>query len=167
MGDQRPGLPTGNTSTCSTQTGAGEQARAEDAIPQRSLSALPETRLPQEYRTLVEPGPPGPITLADWYSAFVAEPRDDAWAIPVEAGIDEVIAVSGVQGIHAEYVACRSSRCAVAGYVDSTVGFDSCSIGSWIARARLIDSDLGLKCKDETIGGLQRFIVFIDSEPSP
>lgn len=128
------------------------------------VSELPETVLPAKYHRMIEPESREPRTLAELYMAFLRESRDDAWAAPVEAQINEVIAVSGVQGIQAEYVSCGSSRCTVAGYVDSTLGFDSCSVFEWIGEARIFPRAFGGTCEDEEMGGLQRFLVLIDSE---
>jgi hypothetical protein len=113
---------------------------------------------------MVAPKSREPQTFVEWYLAFLREARDDAWAAPVEAQIKEVIAISGVQGIQAEYVSCASSRCTVAGYVDPTVGFDSCSISGWIGKAHIFRQTFGSTCRDDEIGGLQRFVVLIDSE---
>ena len=141
-----------------------QSAQHRGPAPQPSISELPETGLPPKYHKMVKPKPPEPQTFAEWYLAYLNEARDDAWAVAVEAQIGELIAASGIQGIQAEYVSCQSSRCTVAGYVDPTVGFDSCSVGGWIGKARIFDRTFGLTCKDETIAGLQRFVVLIDSE---
>jgi hypothetical protein len=101
------------------------------------------------------------------YAAFLKEVRDDAWATPIETRINELIATSGVQGIHAEYVACRPSRCTIAGYADPNVGFEGCSTIVWIGKARIFDSDYSSRCSGAEVAGLQRFIVLIDSERAP
>jgi len=128
------------------------------------VSELPDTGLPARYHKMVEPESREPQTFAERYMAFLRERRDQVWAASVEARIKEAITVSGVQGIQAEYVSCRRRSCAVAGYVDPTVGFDSCSIIGWIGRARIFPRSFGSTCKDEEIAGLQRFVVLIDSE---
>jgi hypothetical protein len=125
---------------------------------------LPATNLPLRYHVLVEPAPRGPNTLPEWYAAFIEEPRDESWAPAVESAISETIAVSGVKSIQAEYVMCGTSRCTIAGYVDSTVDFDSCQIGGWIGNARIFRQTFGFTCTEVIAGGLQRFIVFLDSE---
>lgn len=156
--------PTASTMSCGATRTAIQSTQHLDTAQQPSISELPETGLPPKYQKMVEPKPPEPESFAEWYLAFLNEARDDAWAVPVEARIGELIAASGVQGIQAEYVSCRSSRCTVAGYADPTAGFDSCSVSSWIGKARIFDRTFGSTCRDEEIGGLQRFVVLIDSE---
>jgi hypothetical protein len=138
-------------------------ARAAAAVPPPAMP-VPPTALPDLYRPLVE-ARGDRATAGDWYQAFSNEARDAAWADPLEPQINDLIVASGVPGLQAEYVRCATRRCAIAGYVGVGQDFDSCSIGDWINRSALVRRDLSLTCIEDEIGGLKRFVVFIDAEP--
>jgi hypothetical protein len=165
--EEHPYSPSAISSTCEPVKAAADASLREEQPPEPTLFVLPETGLPPKYREMLTPRGREQETLAELYAAFLKEVRDDAWATPIETRINELIANSGVQGIHAEYVACRVSRCTVAGYADPTVGFDGCSVIMWIGKERILDSDYSSTCSGAEVGGLQRFIVLIDSERAP
>lgn len=152
------------TVNCERPAVADPLSRSDEVFRPVPAHGLPETGLPARFDRMVKPRSREPQTLPEWYAAFQEEERDAEWASSVEARISDVIFAAGVNGLQAEYVSCRKSRCTVAGYVDPTAGFDSCSVSGWIGQARIFSRSFGSTCKDEEIAGLQRFVVLIDSE---
>lgn len=166
--DHSPDLAT-SESNCepgSAESGVRQSLPAQSAVPSEPLpvSELAVTGLPLKYHRLVEPESREPQTFSEWFLAFVDEPRNDAWANVTEPRIRAAMSAAGEQGIHADYIACKSSRCTVAGYSMASSDFDSCLITGWIGKARIFNATFGSTCMEQEIGGLTRFVVLLDSE---
>jgi len=75
-----------------------------------------EPKLPDTYREAIGP-PRRRLTFSERLQNFESEPRDDSWALPMEAGINNFTAIHGAEfGAVFEFVQCRSNWCLVAGY---------------------------------------------------
>lgn len=135
----------------------------EQGARRPDLSELPETGLPPTYLGMMKPRPRA-YSMADRYSAFVHEGRNAAWAEAIEARLYEAIASSGLQGIQAEYVRCGTRHCVIAGYVDPSVEHNGCEVMGAIGRADIFHDSYGSSCASTQVGGLGRFVSFIDSE---
>lgn len=75
--------------------------------------------LPALYAGMVNPNPePEKLTVQEMYNKFSKDSRDEAWAYPMELGINQYIAERGNEfGVAFDFVECQSRHCIVAGVV--------------------------------------------------
>ena len=73
-------------------------------------------QIPGYYRATIGPVPQH-VTFGERYRVFETESIDEPWAFAMEAGINDLIANHGPgSGEVVEFVQCRYSYCALAGY---------------------------------------------------
>ncbi len=72
--------------------------------------------LPVSYRQIIGPAKPR-LTFSERWAQFESEPRDESWALPMEAGINNFVAAHAAEsGAVIEFVQCRLNWCVLAGY---------------------------------------------------
>jgi hypothetical protein len=75
--------------------------------------------LPEAYAALVKPNPvPKKLTVQEMYKKFSNDARDEAWAYPMELGINQYMSERGNDfGVAFDFVECQSRHCTIAGVV--------------------------------------------------
>ncbi len=77
---------------------------------------LVHPEIPESYRATIGPVVQH-VSFGEKYQDFEEEPIDEPWAIAMETGINDFIAIHGpASGEVFEFVQCRSSHCVLAGY---------------------------------------------------
>ena len=99
----------------------------EETVVDSPLVEIPKTPLvdqmgremPANYIAMVTPRPlPERLTTQEMYRDFLNDPRDEAWAYPMEVGINQFIEDRGGKySATFEYVQCTSRYCTIAGVV--------------------------------------------------
>lgn len=121
-----PGLSAADAESSSVSPAAVSSQSTVDERPQgRMATAGDESadqsnalRLPNEYRQLIGSIPPRRPSFPERHAQFAQEPRNEAWAFAMEAGLSNFYAARAPgAGVVIESIECRSENCEIAGYL--------------------------------------------------
>lgn len=126
-------------------------------------SAINPSKIPTVYRKMLERAHPPRLSFEQSHALFVQEPRDEAWAYPMETGINDHFATYGAgEGIVIEYVECRSRYCEIGGFAieghEAQLGLGNAVQSDWWQASR------GFRTKGGTDG---RFLAIIPRHERP
>lgn len=99
-----------------SESGSSDSPESTSQPPSNPMPDDVKVSLPESYRAIVGP-PRRRLTFSERMAVFEAEYRDESWALPMEAGINNFVATHAPgAGTVIEHVECRSNWCIVAGY---------------------------------------------------